>query len=132
MQMIRHDHVGERCGALVFFNQYIDQQAPAGSLATATQLQGKALSYNNIADADAAVECVKQFDEGAACVIVKHANPCGVAVATDIGKAYQLAFATDPESAFGGIIAFNEPLDALTAQEIIERFSGHQAPDGNS
>jgi len=99
---------------------YIDQQAPAGSLATARQLQGKALSYNNIADSDAALECVKQFATPA-CVIVKHANPCGVAVAGDILDAYDKAFKTDPTSAFGGIIAFNRPLDAKTAEAIIER-----------
>ncbi|MDJ0904530.1 MAG: bifunctional phosphoribosylaminoimidazolecarboxamide formyltransferase/IMP cyclohydrolase [Woeseiaceae bacterium] len=99
---------------------YIDQQAPAGSLATATQLQGKALSYNNIADSDAAFECVKQFD-APACVIVKHANPCGVAVAGTILEAYEKAFTTDPTSAFGGIIAFNQPLDAATAKSIIDR-----------
>jgi phosphoribosylaminoimidazolecarboxamide formyltransferase/IMP cyclohydrolase len=99
---------------------YIDQQAPAGSLATAKQLQGKALSYNNIADSDAALECVKQF-EAPACVIVKHANPCGVAVADDIHAAYDKAFRTDPTSAFGGIIAFNRPLDEKTAAAIIER-----------
>jgi len=99
---------------------YIDQQAPQGSLATATQLQGKALSYNNIADSDAALECVKQF-EAPACVIVKHANPCGVALADNIHDAYQRAFSTDPESAFGGIIAFNRPLDATTAKAIIDK-----------
>jgi len=99
---------------------YVDQQAPAGSLASAKQLQGKALSYNNIADSDAALECVKQF-EGPACVIVKHANPCGVAVAGDIMEAYDKAFKTDPTSAFGGIIAFNRALDVKTAEAIIER-----------
>ena len=99
---------------------YIDQQPPAGSLASAKQLQGKALSYNNIADSDAALECVKQF-EMPACVIVKHANPCGVAVADDILEAYNKAFKTDPTSAFGGIIAFNRPLDAATAAAIVER-----------
>jgi phosphoribosylaminoimidazolecarboxamide formyltransferase/IMP cyclohydrolase len=99
---------------------YIDQQTPAGSLATARQLQGKALSYNNIADSDAALECVKQFDVPA-CVIVKHANPCGVAIASNILDAYDKAFKTDPTSAFGGIIAFNRPLDAKTAAAIIER-----------
>ena len=99
---------------------YVDQQARAGSLATATQLQGKALSYNNIADSDAAVECVRQFD-APACVIVKHANPCGVAVAGTILEAYEKAFKTDPTSAFGGIIAFNRPLDATTAKAIIDR-----------
>ena len=99
---------------------YVDQQAATGSLALARQLQGKALSYNNIADSDAALECVRQF-EVPACVIVKHANPCGVAVAGDILAAYDKAFRTDPTSAFGGIIAFNRPLDAATAQAIIER-----------
>ena len=99
---------------------YIDQQAAAGSLATAKQLQGKALSYNNIADSDAALECVRQF-EAPACVIVKHANPCGVAGAHDILGAYEKAFSTDPTSAFGGIIAFNRPLDAATAKAIVDR-----------
>ena len=99
---------------------YIDQQAPRGSLATARQLQGKALSYNNIADADAALECVRQF-EPPACVIVKHANPCGVAIADNIAAAYEKAFKTDPTSAFGGIIAFNRPLDGATAVAIIDR-----------
>ena len=99
---------------------YVDQQAAPGSLASATQVQGKALSYNNIADSDAALECVKQFDSPA-CVIVKHANPCGVAVAGDILEAYEKAFRTDPTSAFGGIIAFNRPLDAKTASAIIDK-----------
>jgi len=90
------------------------------SVASARQLQGKALSFNNIADTDAALECVKQFDDPA-CVIVKHANPCGVAIADNIHDAYRRAFSTDPESAFGGIIAFNRPLDAGTAADIIER-----------
>jgi phosphoribosylaminoimidazolecarboxamide formyltransferase/IMP cyclohydrolase len=99
---------------------YIDQRAPQGSLATATQLQGKALSYNNIADSDAALECVRQF-EAPACVIVKHANPCGVAVAGSLLEAYENAFKTDPTSAFGGIIAFNQPLDVTTAKTIIDR-----------
>ncbi len=89
-------------------------------IATASQIQGKALSYNNVADTDAALECVKNFEQPA-CVIVKHANPCGVAVADTIRQAYDLAFATDPESAFGGIIAFNRELDADTAAEICER-----------
>jgi phosphoribosylaminoimidazolecarboxamide formyltransferase/IMP cyclohydrolase len=86
----------------------------------AEQIQGKALSYNNIADADAALECVRQFDSPA-CVIVKHANPCGVAVADDFRAAYERAYSTDPTSAFGGIIAFNGPIDADTARAIIER-----------
>ncbi len=89
-------------------------------IATATQLQGKELSYNNVADTDAALECVKSF-AGPACVIVKHANPCGVAVAGSIAEAYQQAFDTDPESAFGGIIAFNAELDGDTARNIVER-----------
>lgn len=99
---------------------YLDQKVPAGSLAAAKQLQGKALSYNNIADSDAALECVKQFDDPA-CVIVKHANPCGVAVAGNILDAYDKAFKTDPTSAFGGILAFNRPLDVETAEAIVER-----------
>ncbi len=99
---------------------YLDQVQDQGALATAKQLQGKALSYNNIADSDAALDCVKQFQEPA-CVIVKHANPCGVAIADDILEAYQRAFTTDPTSAFGGIIAFNRPLDAATAKAIIDK-----------
>lgn len=99
---------------------YVEKTPTAGSIATAQQLQGKELSYNNIADTDAALETVKLFDEPA-CVIVKHANPCGVAVADSIHGAYELAFATDPESAFGGIIAFNRELDAKTAAAICER-----------
>ncbi len=99
---------------------YVDQRAAPGSLAAAKQLQGKELSYNNIADSDAAFECVKQF-ENPACVIVKHANPCGVAVAGDITEAYEKAFKTDPTSAFGGIIAFNRSLDAKTASAIIDK-----------
>ncbi|WP_457669762.1 bifunctional phosphoribosylaminoimidazolecarboxamide formyltransferase/IMP cyclohydrolase [Thiolapillus sp.] len=90
-------------------------------IATARQLQGKELSYNNIGDTDAALECVKQFSEGPACVIVKHANPCGVAIGGDLLEAYNRAYATDPESAFGGIIAFNGELDAATAGAIVER-----------
>jgi len=90
------------------------------SVAGADQLQGKALSFNNIADTDAALECVKQF-EAPCCVIIKHANPCGVAIADNIHDAYQRAFSADPESAFGGIIAFNRVLDADTAKAIIER-----------
>jgi phosphoribosylaminoimidazolecarboxamide formyltransferase/IMP cyclohydrolase len=84
-------------------------------------LQGKELSYNNVADTDAALECVKSFTEGPACVIVKHANPCGVALGADALAAYDRAFRTDPTSAFGGIIAFNRPLDAATAAAIVER-----------
>ena len=99
---------------------YRDLYPAPGSLATFTQLQGKELSYNNIADADAAWECVRQFD-APACVIVKHANPCGVAVGTGCGDAYEMAYATDPTSAFGGIIAFNRTLDAATAKTILDR-----------
>ena len=99
---------------------YVEENAPAGTIASAQQIQGKALSYNNIADTDAALECVKTFEEPA-CVIVKHANPCGVAVADTILDAYNLAYATDPTSAFGGIIAFNRTLDAETAKAIIDR-----------
>ena len=98
---------------------YVEAHPAEAGIATAKQIQGKELSYNNVADTDAALECVKNFAEPA-CVIVKHANPCCVAVAADIGKAYQLAFATDPESAFGGIIAFNRDLDAATASAIVD------------
>ncbi len=96
---------------------YRDAAPAAGALAGWTQLQGKALSYNNIADADAAWECVKTFDTPA-CVIVKHANPCGVAVGADLLEAYGKAYQTDPTSAFGGILAFNRPLDEATALQI--------------
>jgi phosphoribosylaminoimidazolecarboxamide formyltransferase/IMP cyclohydrolase len=99
---------------------YRDLWPVPGTLATFTQLQGKELSYNNLADADAAWECVRQF-ERTACVIVKHANPCGVAEADDNAGAYELAYATDPTSAFGGIIAFNRPLDGATAKTILDR-----------
>ncbi|TXS89007.1 bifunctional phosphoribosylaminoimidazolecarboxamide formyltransferase/IMP cyclohydrolase [Parahaliea maris] len=99
---------------------YVEAKPAEAGIATARQLQGKELSYNNVADTDAALECVKNFD-APACVIVKHANPCGVAVAADLLQAYELAFATDPESAFGGIIAFNRELDATTASAIVER-----------
>lgn len=99
---------------------YRDLHPAPGSLATFEQLQGKELSYNNIADADAAWECVRQFD-APACVIVKHANPCGVAVGAGCGDTYEAAYATDPTSAFGGIIAFNRTLDAATARTILER-----------
>jgi len=100
---------------------YRDLEPTPGTLATFRQLQGKELSFNNIADADAAWECVRSFVKPA-CVIVKHANPCGVAVSLDgIGRAYELAFQTDPTSAFGGIVAFNRELDAATAQAIVDR-----------
>jgi phosphoribosylaminoimidazolecarboxamide formyltransferase / IMP cyclohydrolase len=103
---------------------YVEAQKGEASVASAIQLQGKELSFNNVADTDAALECVKSFVKPA-CVIVKHANPCGVAVALDseggIRQAYELAYATDTESAFGGIIAFNRELDGATAQAIVER-----------
>jgi phosphoribosylaminoimidazolecarboxamide formyltransferase/IMP cyclohydrolase len=99
---------------------YRDLWPVPGTLATFTQLQGKELSYNNLADADAAWECARQFD-APACVIVKHANPCGVALGVACGDAYELAYATDPTSAFGGIIAFNRTLDAATARVILDR-----------
>jgi phosphoribosylaminoimidazolecarboxamide formyltransferase / IMP cyclohydrolase len=103
---------------------YVEANPSEVGIATATQLQGKELSFNNVADTDAALECVKGFVKPA-CVIVKHANPCGVAVALDseggIRQAYELAYATDTESAFGGIIAFNRELDGATAQAIVER-----------
>ena len=99
---------------------YTADETPEPSISNARLIQGKALSFNNIADTDAALECVKQFEDPC-CVIVKHANPCGVALAETIHEAYQRAFKTDPESAFGGIIAFNRPLDAVTAAAIIEQ-----------
>ena len=99
---------------------YRDLWPVPGTLATFAQLQGKELSFNNIADSDAAWECVRQFD-APACVIVKHANPCGVAIGAACGDAYELAYATDPTSAFGGIIAFNTRLDAATAKIILDR-----------
>ena len=103
---------------------FIEPNAPEGSISRARQLQGKELSYNNIADTDAALECVKQFDsaeDGPACVIVKHANPCGVAIGNSLLEAYDRAYSTDPESAFGGIIAFNRELDGETAKAIVAR-----------
>ncbi len=100
---------------------YRDLYPAPGSLVTGEQLQGKELSYNNIADADAAWECVKSFDE-AACVIVKHANPCGVAVGQDAHEAYAKAFQTDPTSAFGGIIAFNRTVDKAAAEAVVKQF----------
>ncbi len=100
---------------------YRDVAAVDGALANYRQLQGKELSYNNVADADAAWECVKTFD-GAACVIIKHANPCGVAVGADAGDAYAKAFQTDPTSAFGGIIAFNCELDGKAAEAVAKQF----------
>lgn len=100
---------------------FVERDLSEVSVATSRQLQGKELSYNNIADTDSALECVKQFDEGPACVIVKHANPCGVALGADLLEAYERAYGTDPESAFGGIIAFNGELDEATAGAIVER-----------
>lgn len=99
---------------------YVEPSPREASVATAVQLQGKELSYNNIADTDAALECVKSFAEPA-CVIVKHANPCGVAIGDNLLAAYERAFSTDPTSAFGGIIAFNRELDEATAKAIIDR-----------
>lgn len=99
---------------------YTEKNPAEASISTAKQLQGKELSYNNIGDTDAALECVKQFDEPA-CVIVKHANPCGVSIKNTIMEAYDAAYSTDPESAFGGIIAFNRELDGETAKAIVER-----------
>jgi phosphoribosylaminoimidazolecarboxamide formyltransferase/IMP cyclohydrolase len=100
---------------------YIEKSVNEASIATARQLQGKELSYNNIGDTDAALECIKQFSEGPACVIVKHANPCGVALGSTVLEAYEKAYATDTESAFGGIIAVNCELDGATAQAIVDR-----------
>jgi len=100
---------------------YVEKNIAEASIATARQLQGKALSYNNIGDTDAALECIKQFGDAPACVIVKHANPCGVATGANLLEAYQRAFSTDPESSFGGIIAFNRELDVETAQAIVDK-----------
>jgi phosphoribosylaminoimidazolecarboxamide formyltransferase/IMP cyclohydrolase len=102
---------------------YRDTKVADGLLANYRQVQGKELSYNNIADADAAWECVRQFHEVAACVIVKHANPCGVAIAADCKAAYDKAFKTDPTSAFGGIIAFNQPVNAQCAEAVSKQFA---------
>lgn len=99
---------------------YVEANPAEPSVATARQVQGKALSYNNVADTDAALECVKPFQDPA-CVIVKHANPCGVAIGENLLDAYNRAFETDPTSAFGGIIAFNRELDGKTAQAIVDR-----------
>ncbi len=118
----------ERAGALRYGENphqpaafYVEPRPAEPCVASARVLQGRELSFNNIADADAALECVKQFGEAPACVIVKHANPCGVALGASIRQAYELAYATDPESAFGGIIAFNRELDEETAKLIVER-----------
>jgi len=100
---------------------YVEAGSKEASISTAKQLQGKELSYNNIGDTDAALECVKQYSDEPTCVIVKHANPCGVATGGSLLEAYDRAYSTDPESAFGGIIAFNGELDAETAQAIVDR-----------
>jgi len=100
---------------------YVERDPPPGTLATFRQLQGKELSYNNIADADAAWECCRTFDVPV-CVIVKHANPCGVAMADTPLAAYRNAFLTDPTSAFGGIIAFNRPVDGAAAEAVAQQF----------
>jgi phosphoribosylaminoimidazolecarboxamide formyltransferase/IMP cyclohydrolase len=118
-RMVQHMRYGENPHQGAAF--YVEHAEGGASVATARQLQGKELSYNNVADTDAALECVKQFETAPACVIVKHANPCGVAVSESLLDAYNRAYSTDPESAFGGIIAFNRPLDAATAAAIIER-----------
>jgi len=99
---------------------YVETGDRENSISTARQLQGKELSFNNINDTDAALECVKSYNDPA-CVIVKHANPCGVASGRSILEAYEKAYQTDPTSAFGGIIAFNRELDAATAQAIVDR-----------
>ncbi|MBS0357742.1 MAG: bifunctional phosphoribosylaminoimidazolecarboxamide formyltransferase/IMP cyclohydrolase [Proteobacteria bacterium] len=100
---------------------YVENNPPVGSLATAEQLQGKPLSYNNIADADAALSCVKEFSGQPACVIVKHANPCGVALEKSLMDSYLRAFATDPTSSFGGIIAFNQIVDDILLKTILDK-----------
>jgi phosphoribosylaminoimidazolecarboxamide formyltransferase/IMP cyclohydrolase len=102
---------------------YREPVAVPGSIAAYEQLQGKELSYNNIADSDAAWECVKAFDDATACVIVKHANPCGVAIGASAEEAYRKAFKTDPTSAFGGIIAFNKAIDKATAEAVAGQFA---------
>jgi phosphoribosylaminoimidazolecarboxamide formyltransferase/IMP cyclohydrolase len=117
LQDLRYGENAHQSAAL-----YRDLHPAPGSLVMARQLQGKELSYNNLGDADAAWECVKSFSDGAACVIVKHANPCGVALGATPAQAYAKAFATDPTSAFGGIIAFNRPLDGAAAQAVAKQF----------
>ncbi len=116
LQDLRYGENAHQSAAL-----YRDLHPAPGSLVTGRQVQGKELSYNNIADADAAWECVKSFS-APACVIVKHANPCGVAVGADVLQAYSKAFQTDPTSAFGGIIAINRPLDGAAAQAVAKQF----------
>jgi phosphoribosylaminoimidazolecarboxamide formyltransferase/IMP cyclohydrolase len=121
-------YAGERAQALRYGENphqsaafYRDEAPAAGTIATFRQLQGKELSYNNIADSDAAWECVKSF-EGTACVVVKHANPCGVALGGSTLDAYRRALSTDPVSAFGGIIAFNRAVDAATLEAVAAQF----------
>jgi len=114
-QVLRYGENPHQRGAF-----YVEEGALEPSVATSNVIQGKELSYNNVADTDAALECVRQFSTPA-CVIVKHANPCGVATADNILQAYELAYQADPTSAFGGIIAFNQALDAETAKTIIDR-----------
>ncbi|MEZ5461460.1 bifunctional phosphoribosylaminoimidazolecarboxamide formyltransferase/IMP cyclohydrolase [Dokdonella sp.] len=115
-QVLRYGENPHQAAAL-----YVERNAAPGTIATSRVLAGKELSYNNLADADAALECVKAFQRTPACVIVKHANPCGVALAASVREAYEHAYACDPVSAFGGIIAFNHPLDLETASLILER-----------
>lgn len=117
VQTLRYGENSHQSAAL-----YRHPRPPVGSLATGVQLQGKELSYNNIADADAAWECVKSFEGANACVIVKHANPCGVAVGATALEAYSKAFQTDPTSAFGGIIAFNCAVDKAAAEAVAKQF----------
>ena len=119
-QSMRYGENPHQAAAFYVAPELVSDDGSAGSVATAKQLQGKALSFNNVADTDAALECVRAFGEPA-CVIVKHANPCGVAVAEDVLAAYEAAFATDPTSAFGGIIAFNRPVSVDVAQGIVDR-----------
>ncbi|HEV7491444.1 MAG TPA: bifunctional phosphoribosylaminoimidazolecarboxamide formyltransferase/IMP cyclohydrolase [Rhodanobacteraceae bacterium] len=115
-QTLRYGENPHQGGAM-----YVEHEVPPGTVAAARVLAGKELSFNNIADADAALECVKAFRKTPACVIVKHSNPCGVALGADLGEAYERAHACDPVSAFGGIIAFNRTLDEATAKNIIKR-----------
>ena len=119
LRQVQTMRYGENPHQLAAF--FVEREQPEVCISTARQLQGKELSYNNIADTDAALECVKQFSAGPACVIVKHANPCGVAIGDCLKTAYERAFSTDPESAFGGIIAFNRPLDEEAARAIVDR-----------
>lgn len=120
-QNMRYGENPHQRAAFYVETQTSDEQSStnAANVSGAIQLQGKALSYNNIADTDTAIECAKQFSGGSACVIVKHANPCGVACADNQLQAYERAYSTDAESAFGGIIAFNATLEAATAEKII-------------